>query len=287
MTAHTLNKISVFGGTGFIGGRFCEMYPDQTIKIDRESRKTKSSEILYFISTIDNYNIHEDLHLDVDTNLTILMSLLENIDKNDPDLLINFISSWFVYGKNTIMPFHEEKSICNPTGFYSITKRCAEQLLISFCETYNIKYRIFRLANVLGEGDNKISRKKNALQFLIKQSTKGEDLLLYNGGNAIRDYIYVDDVCRAINHCIKHASYNEIINIGNGKPHVLRDIIDLTLNKSKSTSKIVEVKPPYFHKVVQVEHSYLNTNKLKSLGFKSKFNINMIVDNLIKFYNEQ
>ena len=287
MTAHTLNKISVFGGTGFIGGRFYEMYPDQTIKIDRESRKTKSSEILYFISTIDNYNIHEDLHLDVDTNLTILMSLLENIDKNDPDLVINFISSWFVYGKNTIMPFHEEKSICNPTGFYSITKRCAEQLLISFCETYNIKYRIFRLANVLGEGDNKISRKKNALQFLIKQSTKGEDLLLYNGGNAIRDYIYVDDVCRAINHCIKKASHNEIINIGNGKPHVLKDIIDLTLKKSKSTSKIVEVKPPFFHKVVQVEHSYLNTNKLKSLGFKSKFNINMIVDNLIKFYNEQ
>jgi uncharacterized protein YbjT (DUF2867 family) len=40
------NKISVFGGTGFIGGRFCEMYPDQTIKINRESREPKSIYIL-------------------------------------------------------------------------------------------------------------------------------------------------------------------------------------------------------------------------------------------------
>ena len=282
------NKISIFGGTGFIGGRFCEMYPDQAIKIDRESRVPKSSEILYLISTIDNYNIHKDLHIDIDTNLTILMSLLENIDKNDPDLVINFVSSWFVYGKNTIMPFHETNSVCNPTGFYSITKRCAEQLLISFCETYNIKYRIFRLANVLGEGDNKISRKKNALQYLIKQSIHGEDILLYNGGSAIRDYIYVDDVCRAINHCIKNADCNEIINIGNGIPYVLKDIIDLSFEKSKSTSKIVNIKPPYFHKVVQVEHSYLNIDKLKSLGFKSKYDINTVVDKLIKYYsNEQ
>ena len=280
------SKISIFGGSGFIGGRYCEMYPSETIKIDRESNISKTSEILYFISTIDNYNIHNDLHIDIDTNLSLLMSLLENVDKNNPDLVINFISSWFVYGKNTVMPFHEENSVCNPTGFYSITKRCAEQLLISFCETYNIKYRIFRLANVLGEGDKKVSHKKNALQYLIKQAIKGEDLLLYNGGNAIRDYIYVDDVCKAINYCIQNGSYNEIINIGNGKPYVLRDIIDLVIEKAKSNSKVKHTKPPHFHKVVQVEHSYLNINKLKSLGFKSNFSIDMIIDNLIKFYTE-
>ena len=283
---NTLDKISIFGGTGFIGGRFCEMYPDKTLKISREDRITKSSEILYFISTIDNYNVHTDLHIDVDTNLKILMSLLENLDKNDPDLVINFISSWFVYGKNTIMPFHEEKSICNPTGFYSITKRCAEQLLISFCETHSIKYRIFRLANVLGEGDNKISRKKNALQFLIKQAIQGDDLLLYNGGTAIRDYIYVDDVCRAIHHCIEKSPTNQIINIGNGKPHILCDIIKSVVKKSNSKSKIIKMKPPHFHKIVQVEHAYLNINKLKDLGFQSKFKINHIVDNLINFYTK-
>ena len=121
------------------------------------------------VNTIDNYNIHQNLHIDVDTNLSTLMSVLENIDRNDKDLVFNFVSSWFVYGQNDKTPFREDDLACNPTGFYSITKRCAEQLIISFCNTYGIKYRIFRLANVLGEGDGKISKKKNALQFLIKE----------------------------------------------------------------------------------------------------------------------
>ena len=62
----------------------------------------------------------------------------------------------FVYGQ-TQMPATEE-SICNPTGFYSITKRAAEQLIISYCETYGIKYRILRLCNVYGIGDTKFSK---------------------------------------------------------------------------------------------------------------------------------
>ena len=226
-------KISVFGGTGFIGSKFCSIYSEVVEIIDREDYIPKSNNILYLISTIDNYNIHQNLHIDIDTNLSTLMSVLENIDRNDKDLVFNFVSSWFVYGKNEITPFNEEKSICNPTGFYSITKRCAEQMIISFCETFDVKYRIFRLANVLGEGDNKISKKKNALQFLIKEVIENKDVELYNNGSAIRDYIYVDDVCNAIKYCIDNAPTNEIINIGNGKPYILRDIILKTIEITK------------------------------------------------------
>ena len=87
------NKISVFGGGGFIGGRFCNMQSDRVIKIDRSDHKPQSSEILYFISTVDNYNIHNDLRIDVDTNLGVLMSVLENIDRQDPDLVRDVLSS--------------------------------------------------------------------------------------------------------------------------------------------------------------------------------------------------
>lgn len=280
------NQISVFGSKGFIGSKFCELNSKSIISIDRDTYIPQSNKILYLISTIDNYNIHQNLHIDVDTNLSILMSVLENIDKNDKDLIFNFVSSWFVYGKNEITPFNEEKSICNPTGFYSITKRCAEQMIISFCETFDIKYRIFRLANVLGEGDNKISKKKNALQFLVKEVIENNDVELYNNGSAIRDYMYVDDVCNAIKHCMDYAPTNEIINIGNGKPYVLRDIILKTIEKTSSTSNIINIKPTHFHDVVQVEHSYLDINKLQSYGFKSQYNIEQIIDKLIKFYKK-
>jgi len=282
-----MNSISIFGSSGFIGGRFCEIYNSQSIKIDRSDYKPKSSQILYFISTVDNYNVHRDLHIDIDVNLNVLMSVLDNIDKNNKDLVFNFVSSWFVYGKNNVMPFNEEKSICNPTGFYSITKRCAEQLIISFCETFDIKYRIFRLSNVLGEQDYKISKKKNALQYLIKQLTNNEDLDLYNAGATIRDYIYVDDACKAMMCCLDKAPTNEIINIANGIPYVLSEVIDFAMKLSQSTSNINNIEPPHFHKVVQVKNSYLDISKLKSYGYENEYDIETVVKKLIDYYKKK
>jgi nucleoside-diphosphate-sugar epimerase len=278
--------ISVFGGSGFIGGRFCKMYEQKIVLQDRNDYQHKTNEILYFISTVDNYNIHKDLHLDINTNLNLLMSVLERINKDDKDIIFNFVSSWFVYGKNDILPFNEKYSICNPTGFYSITKRAAEQMLISFCETFGIKYRIFRLANVLGEGDNKISRKKNALQHMIKCLCEDEEIFLYDGGNAVRDYIYVDDVCDAIMHCIDKSPVNEIINIGSGRRTLLRDLIYLAQDLSNSNSKINIIQPPHFHDVVQVKDSYLDITKLKSYDFKIKYEVEEIVKKLVNHYKK-
>ena len=210
--------------------------------------------------------------------------MLENIDRNNKEVVINFISSCFVYGKNKILPFNEDSSDCNPTGFYSITKRCAEQILISFCKTFDIKYRIFRLANVLGEGDNKVSRKKNALQYMIKCIAQNEEIFLYDGGNVVRDYIYVDDACEAIHTLVRNAEYDQIINIGNGIPYVLKDIITQAVETAQSSSKVNIIKPSYFHEIVQVKDSYLDVTKLKSYKFEGKYDMDEIVKRLILHY---
>lgn len=283
------NKISVYGGTGFIGGRFCELYDDIAIKINRDDNASKSNNILYFISTVDNYNIHNDLKKDINTNLVKLVEVLEYIkqNKDSNDFVFNFVSSWFVYGQNNEIPFKEDTSKCNPTGFYSITKYCAEQLLVSFCQTFNIKYRIFRLANVVGEGDDKISNKKNALQFLIKEAVHNKSLPLYYGGEVLRDYIYVDDVCNAIKVCLDKAPTNEIINIGSGIPYRFIDIINKAIEYSKSSSNIDYIEPTKFHNIVQVRHSYLDTSKLQSYGFKINHNINSVVERLVDYYKQE
>lgn len=275
--------VNIFGGHGFIGSRFCELYP-KTIKNDRDDYVPKTNNILYGISTVDNYNIHNNLFLDIDTNLVVLMKVFNNINRNDTSLVFNFISSWFVYGKNTNTPFREDDLNCNPTGFYSITKRCAEQMIISFCETFGIKYRIFRLANVLGEGDLKISKKKNALQFLIKEIVNGNDVELYYGGNVLRDYIYIDDVCHAIKHCMEYAPTNQIINIGSGKPYLFSNIIKKAINLANSKSNIIDINPTHFHNVVQVKDSYLDTTKLKNFGYECRYDIKFIIERLINFY---
>ena len=63
-----INKLSVYGATGFIGGTFCDLYPDEVIKIPREERKPESKDIIYFISTTTNSHVFNDLHIDIDTN---------------------------------------------------------------------------------------------------------------------------------------------------------------------------------------------------------------------------
>jgi len=281
-----MSNINLFGGTGFIGKKFHDLYKNEVILNERNNYIPQTNNILYFISTVDNYNIHKDLQIDIDTNLKILMNVIEHI-KYNKNAVFNFVSSWFVYGQNPDIPFQEENTSCNPTGFYSITKLCAEQMLTCFCNTFDIKYRILRLANVLGEGDNKISAKKNALQFMVKEIVNNKDVHLYYGGEVLRDYIYVDDVCEGIKLCLDKAPTNQIINIGSGSPSRFLDIINKTIKKTDSKSRIINIEPTKFHNIVQVRHSYLDTAKIRSYGFEPKYNMDQILEKLIQHYKKQ
>lgn len=261
--------ISVFGSSGFIGSHYTSLFSDDVISIDRDKRIPKSDDILYLISTTTNYNIFSDLTLDVNTNLIVLMETLKNISPNN---VFNYVSSWFVYGDGPKQLPAKETDYCHPKGFYSITKYAAEQMVISFCETFEIPWRVFRLANVFGIGD-KYNKKKNALQFLIDKLHANEPIELYYNGNFIRDYIHVIDVCNAMQFLMNKAPVNEVYNIGNGIPLKFADIISFFYSSLKSTSEISEVEPPRFHKICQVKDMWLDTNKLTSLGFKCQLTL--------------
>jgi len=270
-------NLSVFGGTGFIGSEFCKKYSDSII-IGRDEIIPTTNNILYLISTVDNYNVLTNPYIDIETNLTHLMKVLENC--KDKDVTFTFISSWFVYGK-TDLPANEN-SICNPKGFYSITKYAAEQLLESYCKTFNIKYKIIRLGNVIGKSDNKVSKKKNALQFLLNELKLNNKINLYNKGQFYRDYIDIEDVIDGIKFIIDNGENNEIYNLSSGKPILFKDIIDYAYNQLNSTSEIGIMEPTNFHKLVQVESMYLDTTKLNNLGFKPSKTIYQTINELLK-----
>lgn len=263
-------------GAGFVGSRYAQLTPNVIVN-ERNDYEVKSKEVLYFISTIDNYNVFTDPYVDIDTNLTTLIKTLETC--KDKDITFNFVSSWFVYGEVDLPA--KETAHCNPRGFYSITKRAAEQLLISYCETFNIKYRILRLANVLGESDKKVSKKKNALQYMIGELKAGNTVSLYDGGMAFRDYIYVDDVVAAINLILERGNTNEIYNIGNGVAVPLVEAINYAARRLDSTSKIENVETAEFHKTVQARDMVLDITKIKELGYVSKYDMGEIIDKLI------
>jgi nucleoside-diphosphate-sugar epimerase len=267
--------INVFGDSGFIGSRYSELTSNIIIN-DRNDYMVKDevTDIVYFISTVDNYNVYTDPYLDIDTNLTTLIKVLESC--KGKDITFNFISSWFVYG-NVELPA-KETAHCDPKGFYSITKRAAEQLLISYCETFGLKYRILRLANVLGNTDKKVSKKRNALQYMINEIKKNNEIELYDGGNIYRDYIYVDDVVTAINLILEKGNSNEIYNIGNGFAVSLVSALEYVKKKINSTSNFKTIETKDFHKNVQTKNMVLNTSKLNSLGYKSSCNMICILD---------
>ncbi len=272
--------ISVFGSTGFIGSNFCKLYPNEVKEIRRDFYKPETNNILYLISTNHNYNVFTNPFLDVDTNLTVLIKTLENC-KDKENLVFNFVSSWFVYGKTDDLPANEN-SVCNPKGFYSITKHTAEQLLTSYCETFGINYRILRLCNVYGETDSGVSKKRNALQYMIGELAEGRDIKLYDAGENIRDFLYVEDVCEAIKLCVDSAPLNEIINIGSGNPYKFKDMMLYAKEALSSEGSLTPCEPPDFHKTVQVKDMYLDVTKLKNLGFVPKYNIWQGLDKIIE-----
>lgn len=262
------NKISVYGATGFIGGTFCNMFKDEVIKIAREQRTPKSKNILYFISTTTNYNFYDDLFVDIDTNLKILMEVF--LQCKDQDITFNFISSGFVYGPDILDA--KETDNCNPRGAYSITKRTAEQLLIEFCEHYDVKYRILRIASVYGT-DKTISPKKNVLGYMIGLLKENKDITLYDGGEFIKDYMHVEDICRALKIVLDQGETNQIYNIASGFSINFRELIETAKKMTKSQSKIISVPGPEKYKLIQGKNFTLNTDKLKLFGFKPQIEL--------------
>lgn len=288
-------KISLYGGTGFVGSAFIErhyasMYsqagvlkePDSIKLVARWSRRPDpDSEMLYLISTTHNYNVFKDPTLDVKTNLVVLTETLESWRNHNPNGTFNFVSSWFVYGDHG-KEVCKETSICNPTGFYSITKRAAEQLVISYAETFQMDYRILRLSNVLGKSDTNVSAQKNALQYLINKMKAGEEIEIYEKGNFYRNYMYVTDTVEAIYQVMSRGQKNSIYNIGSPENYRFIDMIwhaAELLGYDKKKIKFIEQKS--FHKTVQAKSFEMDTSRLQRLDFKPVHNMESMILNLV------
>ena len=282
--------VNVFGGHGFVGSEYCKISKQDCIKNDRDNYQVQSANCVYFISTVDNYNIHIDSLLDINTNLIVLVKVLDEyrnyVKETGEKGCFNFISSWFVYGQDS--GFGEgshgipETDPCDPKGFYSITKRCAEQLLMSYCETFDLNYRILRLANVLGAEDKKVSSKKNALQYLLGEIAANRPVDLYDSGYFYRDYIDVRDCARAINLVVNNGELNSIYNIGNGYPIIFRDILRYARDSMDSASELRTIEQKEFHKKVQSSRSFfMDNSKLRGLGYRPDYDIQKTVDDII------
>lgn len=259
-----MKPTTIAGSTGFIGSRYCAMYPDETVGLpSRVLSDPLYNDTLWLRSTTSNYGpLNGDLRADIEVNL---LHLTEGLKRARGPF--TFVSSWFVYGAaaGTTSPAREADP-CDPNGWYSITKLAAEKLVRSYCQTNGIPYRILRLCNVIGN-DPRANARKAALEWMLAKVKRGEDVDVYTG-DGYRNWLHVDDVCRAIHLCLaREDTLGGVTNIGAPCSVRTYDLIQHAIGVTGSKSRVNLVAPPRFHQVVQVESFHMDTTKLRGLGF--------------------
>lgn len=251
---------SIYGGTGIIGSYFTELYGGQTLS--RDELVPANKEVLYLISTTSNSYSNPLIH--TNTNIDCLMRRLISCQGAGVKTF-NFISSWFVYGPHESEM--KESSQCNPQGLYSITKHCAEQLVIDFCSFHGINWRVLRLGNVYG-GPDRSNGQRNALHYMVQELKENRPVQGVFGLR--RDYMHIYDICRAIALVCKAGEANTIYNIASGYSVLQSDCILLCKSILNSTSHL-SLRP---HKSSdQSLVMKLDCNSLQSLGFSSSISL--------------
>ena len=249
--------VNLFGATGYIGTVYQQRHP--VIIQARDDLIPQHNKILYMISTNHNHHLPNNVWIDVDTNITLLLRVLERCRELE-NAEFNFVSSWFVYG-DCDKPA-TENSLCDPRGFYSVTKRTAEQLLQEYCACHGIPWRILRLCNVVGGHDISSSRFKNALHSSLLRLITHQDVQLAASGSFYRNYLHVQDVCDAINFVINDAPLNEIFNIASDQSVTMIEIMDFAQRCIQSRSQIHQDPS------TPVINCFMDNSRLRDLGWR-------------------
>ena len=107
-----------------------------------------------------------------------------------------------------------------------------------------------------------------------------KDVFLYDSGTPMRDILHLNDVCNAIDLICSNGKYNQIYNVSSGRPTQIGEIIYLAKDILNSKSNILNKDAPDFHKIVQTKDFWMDNSRLLELGFKQKYFLNEIVNEL-------
>lgn len=107
---------------------------------------------------------------------------------------LTYASTSSVYGANTAMPFREDEPADHPLQFYAATKRANELMAHSYSHLFKLPTTGLRFFTVYGPW----GRPDMALFLFARAILAGEPIKLFNGGNHIRDFTYIDDIVEGI-----------------------------------------------------------------------------------------
>jgi dTDP-glucose 4,6-dehydratase len=197
----------------------------------------------------------------VKTNILGTQVLLESALKFKINRFIQ-VSTDEVYGSLGKEGSFSESSPLLPNSPYSASKASADLLVRSYCETFRLPAIITRCTNNYGP----YQFPEKLIPLFITNALFDITLPIYGDGLYVRDWIYVEDHCKALDLILHHGKAGEIYNISGGNEKNNLEITDLILkklNKPNSLLKHVKDRPAHDRRYS------LDCSKIKTqLGWK-------------------
>ena len=237
----------------------------------------------YIIHTASTTSSQDFVEKPVETIYTALNGTRNVLEfaKNKKIIGMVYLSSLEVYGvpqkENTKENDYGFIDILNPRSSYSESKKMVETLCISYGSEYGVPVKIARLSQTFGAGVSKGDNRVFA-QF-AKAVINEENIVLHTKGETKRNYCYTTDAIRGIFTILTKGEKNNAYNVANKNTYI--SIADMAKSLENDKTKVV-------FEIDNINRGYnptvkicLNTEKLESLGWQAKVNLDEMFNRLI------
>ena len=230
----------------------------------------------------------------IQSNIVGFSNLIEHAKNNKVKHFI-YASSSSVYGGNKKIPFKESDNVDHPISLYAATKKSNELIAHTYSHLFELPTTGLRFFTVYGPW----GRPDMALYKFTDLIIKNKPIKVFNYGNMIRDFTYIDDVIESVYRLITRLPSKEdhydrknhdpsnswapykVFNIGNSKPTNLNNYIKaIEENLNKKAEIILEDMQPG-----DVEKTFADTEILENwINFKPSTSIDEGIKNFINWY---
>ncbi len=214
----------------------------------------------------------------IDTDVKGTFILLENARRCGVQKFVQ-ISTDEVYGSIPKGAAREDAPLM-PRNPYAASKAGADRLAYSFWATHGVPVIITRASNNYGP----YQHPEKMIPLFITNALENKPLPLYGDGRNVRDWIFVQDHCRAILFLLEHGKAGEVYNVGGENPRenieITKDILRL-LDKPSTLIRRVQDRAGHDRRYS------LDSGKLKALGYKPKTRFADGMEATVRWYQEK
>jgi dTDP-glucose 4,6-dehydratase len=189
------------------------------------------------------------------------------------DVRYHQVSTDEVYGSLGAEGFFTEKTPLCPHSPYSASKTSADMIVMAYHDTYHMPVSITRCSNNYGP----YHFPEKLIPLIINNILHGKQLPVYGDGSNVRDWLYVEDHCKAIDLVVRKGRVGEVYNVGGHNERTNLQIVKLTI---KTIHDIMQNEPEYRAKLYKKESV---SNPGKEATDVNDIDISWINESLIKF----